>query len=46
MCDKEGCCCQKPKKLTKKPQDCTPRQVKECHGDAKTHACETPSKKR
>ena len=38
MCEK-GKCCQKPEKLIGKPQDCTPEQIKECHGEAKVHPC-------
>jgi hypothetical protein len=36
---KQGC--QKPENLKGKPQDCSPEQVKKCHGDAKTHPCAT-----
>ena len=28
----------------KKPKECTPEQIKECHGDAKKHACEEEKK--
>lgn len=38
MCDK-GKCCQKPDKLRGRPQDCSPEQIKECHGDVKGHPC-------
>jgi len=43
-CDKEGvkmcdCKCQYPEKLKGKPEECTPEQIKECHGD-KEHPCE------
>jgi len=38
MCDK-GRCCQKPKELKGKPEDCTPEQVKKCHGSEKDHPC-------
>jgi len=24
----------------KKPEECTPEQIKECHGDTKKHPCE------
>jgi len=44
MC-KKGECCQKPAKLSGKPQDCTPEQIKDCLGDVKKHPC-TPRKKR
>jgi hypothetical protein len=41
MCDGDnGCCCEVPAK--KKPEECTPEQIKDCHGDAKEHPCETP----
>jgi hypothetical protein len=41
--------CQHPKKLRGKPAECTPEQIKECHGDSMNHSCEgkkkgTPSK--
>jgi len=39
MCEKEKCC-QKPEQLKGKPQECTPEQVQECHGDVKKHPCE------
>jgi len=32
-------CCQKPKELKVKPQECTPEQIKKCHGDGKGHPC-------
>jgi len=32
--------CQKPEKLIGKPEDCTPEQIQECHGDEKEHRCE------
>ncbi len=38
MCKKDNCC-QKPEKLKGKPKDCTPEQIKECHGDSKEHPC-------
>jgi len=37
MCEK--CGCHKPQKLKDKPEKCTPKQVKECHGDTKCHPC-------
>ena len=36
--------CQKPEKLKGNPQDCSPEQIKECHGDAAEHPCEPPAK--
>jgi ArsR family transcriptional regulator, arsenate/arsenite/antimonite-responsive transcriptional repressor len=42
-CHKEGakmcdCKCQYPEKLKGKPEECTPEQIKECHGDNE-HPC-------
>jgi len=37
--------CQKPDKLKGKPEDCTPEQIKECHGDDKEHECESKKEK-
>jgi ArsR family transcriptional regulator len=34
------CCCERPEKLKGKPEECTPEQIKECHGDVKKHPCE------
>ena len=42
MCQGErgdSCCCENPEKLKAKPQDCTPEQIKECHGEAREHSC-------
>lgn len=33
------CTCHHPEKLKGKPGECTPEQIKECHGDAKHHPC-------
>jgi len=47
MCD---CCkpktqgCQKPAELNGKPADCSPKQVRKCHGDVKEHPCTKPAK--
>ena len=37
-------CCEHPEKLKGRPEDCTPDQIKECHGDTKDHPCETEKK--
>jgi len=37
-------CCEHPEKLEGRPEDCTPDQIKECHGDTKDHPCETEKK--
>ena len=44
-CNKEGakmcdCKCQYPEKLKGKPEECTPEQIKECHGDSEEHPCD------
>ena len=31
--------CRKPKSLKGDPKECTPQQVKKCHGNAKGHVC-------
>ena len=31
--------CEHPEKLKGKPGECSPEQVKECHGDSKGHSC-------
>jgi len=36
--------CQKPKALRGRPQDCSPEQIRKCHGDAKKHPCVTKPK--
>jgi len=32
--------CQHPERLKGKPGECSPEQIKECHGDVKQHSCE------
>lgn len=32
-------CCQKPEKLKDKPENCTPEQIKQCHGETGEHPC-------
>ena len=31
--------CQKPENLKGKPEECTPEQIRECHGDEREHPC-------
>ena len=38
MCAEKGKC-QKPENLTGKPQECTPAQIRKCHGDVTQHPC-------
>ena len=45
MCNKEkNNQCEKPENLKTTPQECTPEQIKECHGDEKDHPCVEPDK--
>ena len=41
MCgsDEKSKGCQRPEKLKGKPEDCSPEQIRECHGDAEEHPC-------
>jgi hypothetical protein len=38
--------CQKPENLKGKPADCTPRQIRQCHGQDKKHPCTRKPPKR
>ena len=38
--------CEHPEKLKGKPEECTPEQIKECHGDVKGHPCEEKKEKK
>jgi len=38
-------CCQQPDKLKTKPEECTPEQIRECHGDDQSHPCESEKQK-
>ena len=35
--DKEGC--QKQENLKGKPEDCSPEQIRECHGEVEENSC-------
>jgi len=35
--EKEGC--QKPEELKGTPQQCSPEQIRKCHGDVPQHPC-------
>jgi len=42
MCECKGkciCICEDMEKLKDKPSECTPEQIKECHGEANEHTC-------
>ena len=38
-CSDEKKGCQKPQNLKGNPGDCSPEQVRRCHGDMKRHPC-------
>jgi hypothetical protein len=38
--------CQKPEALKGEPEECTPEQIRECHGDVKDHPCVDEEKKK
>lgn len=38
MCDCNDRC-QKPENLKTRPEECTPEQIRKCHGDNKSHPC-------
>jgi hypothetical protein len=44
MCDPEKKC-EKPENLKKTLEECTPEQIKECHGDTDEHPCLKRTKK-
>jgi hypothetical protein len=37
MSEKKGC--RKPEELKGQAEECTPEQIKKCHGDVKEHPC-------
>jgi len=41
MSDEKKCCCgcQKEENPEAKPEECSPEQIKECHGDQPEHPC-------
>jgi hypothetical protein len=43
MCNEN---CQFPEKLRGKPGECTPEQIKECHGETKDHPCAEEAEKK
>jgi len=44
MCEKDNCC-QKPEQLESKPEDCSPEQIRKCHGSSEIHPCITKDEK-
>ena len=45
MSSNEKTQCEKPENLKGKPQDCSPEQIKQCHGTDAAHPCEKPAEK-
>ena len=39
MCCQEKESCQKPENLKGEPEECSPEQIKKCHGDVEEHPC-------
>ena len=39
MCAKPDRGCRRPDDLKGKPTECTPEQVRKCHGDIEKHPC-------
>jgi len=37
--------CEKPEELKGKPEECTPEQIKKCHGETQEHPCLSQGKK-
>jgi hypothetical protein len=49
MCCEEsarGGCCGKPDRLKERPEECTPEQIRECHGEVREHPCAPEGGKR
>jgi len=38
--------CERPKELKGKAEDCSPQQIKKCHGGVKEHPCVKTIRKR
>ena len=38
MCEKKQCC-EKPENLKGKPEECSPEQIRKCHGTSDQHPC-------
>ena len=45
MCGKNECGCDRTQRPPeRKPEKCTPDQIKACHGEAQEHPCESEEK--
>ena len=38
-CQENNEVCQKPENLKGKPEDCSPEQIRQCHGEVDDHPC-------
>jgi len=38
-CNEKSHGCQKPENLKSQPKNCSPEQIRGCHGDVKAHPC-------
>jgi hypothetical protein len=38
-CEEKSDGCKKPENLKGKPEDCSPEQIRQCHGDVQDHPC-------
>ena len=45
MCDCAKTECQRPEELIGKPEDCSPEQIRKCHGETEDHPC-APAKEK
>ena len=43
-CNKKQEGCQKPEELKGKLEECSPEQIRECHGNVKEHPCAETAK--
>jgi hypothetical protein len=46
MCAQKKNECQFPEKLKGKPEECSPEQIRECHGEEKKHPCVQPKREK
>lgn len=46
MCERKKPKCQKPENLKGKPEECSPEQIRQCHGDVAEHPCVMGQKKK
>lgn len=45
MCEKKQCC-EKPENLKGKPEECSPEQIRKCHGTSDEHPCVRESERK